>query len=257
MPLLLALKVCTIAPLAGHAQLMTLASAARGEGLTSTGAGAGRPRLRLGAGEGRGWRAAARPAGHLQDLADRDLVGVAEVVPTLDAFDVHIVGTGDLVERVARLDHIAAARLSRRCGLPAGHVDHRCTSPFRCAAGQNGQAERPRDKERAAQARHGRAHSHIGQLQLPVEHTFLLFAQDCIPARSGTKRTASNSVRFQLAAPVRSSRTWRWFEPPAGAMRRPPGASCVSSACGMARPAAATTIASNGATPGRPKVPSP
>ncbi|KAG0737138.1 hypothetical protein G6F24_018067 [Rhizopus arrhizus] len=41
MPLLLALKVCTIAPLAGHAQLMTLASAARGEGLTSTGAGAG------------------------------------------------------------------------------------------------------------------------------------------------------------------------------------------------------------------------
>jgi hypothetical protein len=39
MPLLLLLKPCTIWPLAGQAQLMTPASAARGAGLVSTGAG--------------------------------------------------------------------------------------------------------------------------------------------------------------------------------------------------------------------------
>jgi len=93
--------------------------------------------------------------------------------------------------------------------LAAGQVDDRRARAFGCAAGQDGQAEDAGHENRAAQARHGHAKVHIGQLQLPVEHTFLLFAQDCIPARSGTKRTASNSVRFQLAAPVRSISTRR------------------------------------------------
>src|SRR5690606_18385331 len=170
--------------------------------------------------------------------------------------DVDVIDASDLVQRVARLDHVGAAGL--RGGRLVGQVDDGSAVLGERAPGQQGQAEyagQPGGSRQVCGARRGKRK--IGQWQLPVEHVLLLVAQDCIPALSGTKRTASSSVRFQLAVPVRSMSTSLWLEAPSGAIRRPPGASWSSSACGMARPAAATTIASNGATPGRPSMPSP
>ena len=77
---------------------------------------------------------------------------------------------------------------------------------------------------------------------------------------SGTKRTSPSSSRAKSAigsAGHPDELLRRCGPRPTGMTRRPPAASCSSSASGTFGPPAATTIASYGACSGQPSVPSP
>src|SRR5690606_39198558 len=95
----------------------------------------------------------------------------------------------------------------------------------------------------------------------PVQHSqspvLLEFHDITTPGLSGTKRTASCSLRTHLLALVRSMSTSFCTAPPSGAINLPPMANCSSKLRGISNPAAAMIMASKGAAEGTPNIPSP